>query len=196
MVIVEGPVDRDVAYMVFGRLRDRLWQLPITWVATATADDVAAFRTPPADAFWSLVLDVPPMNAEEITALLERGLEPDERPVVAAASDQPIFATPGYVIRWAQDVLDGVVLDKRKRDIELQEKAYEMGRPASMLMAELEALGRPVSAGDPELLGRLGWTRTNAARWLARMEEAGLLRSLIGMPAGQGRPPKLYEPAR
>jgi hypothetical protein len=65
-----------------------------------------------------------------------------------------------------------------------------------MVLAELDALGRPAAAGDPELLSRLHWKRASAARWLARMESAGILRSFIGLADGQGRPPKLYEPVR
>jgi energy-coupling factor transporter ATP-binding protein EcfA2 len=196
VVVVEGPLDAEVAYTVFGRLRDQLWRLPSTWVTTATPDGVGALRTPPADAFWSLVLEVPPMDSREIEELLSRALEPDERDNVDAASDRPLRATPGQVVRWAQDVLDGIALPERSREVELERSAHSLGWQASMALAELRALGRPASAGDPELLARLGWTRANAARWLARMEGKGILRSFTGMPQGQGRPPKLYEPAR
>ena len=61
-------------------------------------------------------------------------------------------------------------------------------------MAELEALGHPAAAGDPELLERLGWTRPYTSRVLANLEAHGLLRSFPGPTTGQGRPPKLYEP--
>ena len=61
-------------------------------------------------------------------------------------------------------------------------------------MAELEALGHPAAAGDPELLERLGWTRPYTSRVLANLEAHRLLRSFPGPTTGQGRPPKLYEP--
>jgi hypothetical protein len=194
-VVVEGPLDPDIAYTVFGRLRDQLWRLPLSWLVTAEPDQVGALRTPPADAFWSVVLEVPAMEGEEVDELLRRGLEPAERERVEAAPDHPRHATAGSVVRWAQDVLDGVEPARRERDQQLDRMAAALGRQAAMALSELRALGRPVSAGDRELLERLGWTRPNAARWLARMEREGIVRSFTGIARGQGRPPKLYEPA-
>lgn len=49
-----------------------------------------------------------------------------------------------------------------------------MGRAASMLVHELEASG-PASASDPELLGRMGWTRQRAAQVFAQLREAGIV---------------------
>jgi hypothetical protein len=195
VVAVDGPLDADVAYTVFGRLREQLWRLPQAWLATAEPSDVGALRTPPADAFWSLVLEVPPMERLEIDELLERGLDADERAKVDATTDRPVLATPGHVVSWAQDVLDGVALSRREHGEQLERAADRLGPQAAMALSELRALGRPASAGDPELLRRLGWTRPNAARWLARLERQGVLRSFVGMAQGQGRPPKLYEPA-
>jgi hypothetical protein len=196
VIVLEGPLHAEVAYTVFGRLRDPLWRLPSTWVTTATPDSVGPLRTPPADAFWSRVLDVPPMDSHQIDELLERALDLDDREILASQADRPVRATPGHVVRWAQEVLDDVALDEREIDLELEQRAAVLGRQASMVLAELRSLGRPVSAGDTELLGRLGWTRANAARWLARMEREGIVRAFVGFAQGQGRPPKLYEPAR
>jgi hypothetical protein len=193
ILVIDGPLDSDVAYSFFGRLRDQVWNLPNTWIVTATPDEAGALRTPPADAFWSMLLEVGNMNASEIDALLERGLDEQEREQVDAASERPISAPPRGVVRWAQDVLDG---HAPTDDQQLMTAADTLGRQAAMALSELIALGRPASAGDQELLRRLGWTRANASRWLARMEDAGILRSLTGPSQGQGRPPKLYEPVR
>jgi len=63
-------------------------------------------------------------------------------------------------------------------------------------MAELIGLGRPVSAHDPELLERLGWSRPYAQRILSHLESAGLLRAIPERnPQRTGRPRKLYEPS-
>ena len=66
---------------------------------------------------------------------------------------------------------------------------------AAGAMVELLGLGRPVSAHDPELLERLGWTRPYAQRILAHLESAGLVRSMPERGGERaGRPRKLYEP--
>ena len=195
VVVVEGPLDAEVAYTVFGRLREQLWALPYTWVATAEPNHVGPLRTPPADAFWSFVLEVTPFEDKEIDELLYRALDEDERMRIEAAPDRPTRAPAGHVVRWAQDVLDGVGLPARQREQELEQEAAQLGRQATMVLEELKALGRPAAAGDPEFLARLGWTRANTARWLSRMEDAGIVRSIVGKPQGAGRPPKLYEAA-
>jgi hypothetical protein len=193
VLVVDGPLDPDVAYIFFGRLRDQVWRMPNTWIVTATPEEAGALRTPPADAFWSLVVQVEAMNGQEIDQLLDRGLDEQERAQLRAHGEQPISAPPRHVVRWAQDVLDGRATTD---DQQLKARADELGRQAAMALSELLALGRPAAAGDEELLRRLGWTRANASRWLSRMEEAGILRSYPGPSQGQGRPPKLFEPIR
>jgi hypothetical protein len=195
VIVIDGSLDADVAYIFFGRLRDQLWQMPYTWIVSATPQEAGALRTPPADAFWSLVLELGPMGDDEIYKLFERALEGEElaRLKRDAGGEWPISATPRHVVRWAQDILEGRA---PTRNQELLTRAERLGRQAAMALYELQALDRPAAAGDPELLDRLGWTRPNAARWLSRMEHAGILRSFPGTAQGQGRPPKLYEPVK
>ncbi len=63
-----------------------------------------------------------------------------------------------------------------------------------VILAATEALGAPVAAGDTNFLKRLGWTRPHAARTLAAMEDAGVLRSFRASEDRPGQPRKLYEP--
>ena len=195
VIVIDGVLDHDVAYTVFGRLRDQLWTLPYTWILATRPTDAAPLRTPPADAFWSVVLELSELDESQVDELLSRGLDASELERVreGASGQWPVRATPRQAVRWATDVLDG---RGPNIDQELITRADRLGSQATMALHELLALDRPVPAGDPELLDRLGWTRPNASRWLARMESAGILRSFIGTANGQGRPPKLYEPAR
>lgn len=195
ILVIDGPLDPDVAYVFFGRLRDQLWRLPYTWIVTATPEEAGALRTPPAHAFWSLVVDIGPLGSDEIDQLLRRALDDEELEQLKRESggQWPISAPARHVVRWAQDILDG---RSPTHDQDLTRRADGLGRQAAMVLSELSALDRPASAGDPELLRRLGWTRANASRWLSRMEAAGILRSFTGTGKGQGRPPKLYEPVR
>jgi ABC-type cobalamin/Fe3+-siderophores transport system ATPase subunit len=185
VVLVDGTIDADAAYDVFGRLRDQLWELPHTWVLATTEERSGALRTPPADAFWPARVDVPPMREPEITRLLRNGLSVAERARIAHR--MPEEATPRRVIGLAQDLLNG-------RPVEQSAASDRLGGPEATALAALEALHRPASAGDEELLARLGWTRAYAGRVLAELLAAGAVRSFPGPVNGQGRPPKLYEP--
>ena len=194
VVLVDGIIEQDAAYDVLRRLRDQLWELPHTWVLATTPERAATVRAAPADAFWSAIVEIPPLTADEIDELLRRGLTPAERLEVDAHERRPVRATPRRVVRFAQDVLNGNLSGGEAPDTDRMERAAALGRGAATALAELEALGRPAAAGDAELLGRLGWTRPYASRILARLESAGVVRSYTAQANGQGRPPKLYEP--
>src|SRR5690606_39495712 len=73
-----------------------------------------------------------------------------------------------------------------------QVEIAKLGRPATMLMSELESLG-PASASDERLLQRLGWTRSRAVQVFRELEDSGFVTaSYVRGPAG-GRP-KVYRP--
>jgi energy-coupling factor transporter ATP-binding protein EcfA2 len=192
LIIVDDPVDGNAAYDVFGRLRDRLWTLPHVWVVAARPEQSGALRAPPADAFWAKTLEVAPMNGDEIDELLRRGLDETEYAKVTKHG-APLQDTPRRVVRWAQATLREEGEPMSAAAIRREALAARLGRPASMLLAELEALDRPVTASDEELLRRLGWSRSYAARWLVQLEEAGLARAFTAPAQGQGRPPRLFE---
>jgi energy-coupling factor transporter ATP-binding protein EcfA2 len=194
VVLIDGTLQPEAAYDVFGRLRDQLWALPHTWVLATTSERSGAVRAAPADAFWSTIIEVGPMTAAQIDDLLRRGLSASERAQVDAHEMRPVQDTPRRVIRFAQDVLDGTLSGVDLPEARRHERAAALSRGASMALAELEGLGRPAAASDPELLARLGWTRPYASRVLAGLESAGVLRSFPAAAVGQGRPPKLYEP--
>lgn len=192
-IIIDDLADSETGYDIFGRLRDELWSLGHSWAVAARPHDSAALRTPPADAFWGAVVEIPPFEAAEIDDLLRRGLTDDEYRQVDV--DRPISgARPRYVVRWAQQALGG----NGGSDATLPpqwhlEEASKLGRSEAAAVAELQGLGRPASAQDAELLERLGWSRPYAQRILSKLEEHGLLRSIPERRDGPGRPRKLYE---
>jgi energy-coupling factor transporter ATP-binding protein EcfA2 len=193
VILVDGLIDTDVGYDVFGRLRDELWALGHTWAVAVRPRDSAALRTPPADAFWSTVIEIPPLQPEETERLLRLGLTDDELSTVNRHGPIP-GAHPRYAIRAAQDVLDrSDDVGTAARRQEHLERASLLGRSEAMAVAELQGLGRPVSAHDPELLEQLGWSRPYAQRILSHLEERGVLRSIPERSDRAGRPRKLYE---
>lgn len=196
-VIVDGLSDGQIAYDVFGRLRDELWDTGHVWLVAVRPRDSASLRTPPADAFWGAIVEIPPLDQAEATALLQRGLDDDE--FARVDRDRPIGGLyPRMLIRDAESRLIGPPsADRIVDNAELERRASEIGGSESMAMAEMLGLARPVSAHDPEFLERLGWSRPYAQRILSHLESVGLARSFPERDSDRsGRPRKLYEPNR
>lgn len=194
-IVVDGLMDPQIGYDVFGRLRDELWDARHSWLVAVRPRDSGPLRTPPADAFWTSVVEIPPLHAGEIAAMLELGLEPEE--YVRLDDAGPLSDLyPREVIREAQMRLSEGGREAGVRIRALEDIAAGLGSSESMAMSELLGLGRPVSAHDPDLLDRLGWSRAYAQRILSRLESAGLVRTVPERDATRsGRPRKLYEPA-
>ena len=190
-IMLDGLIDPEIGYDVFGRLRDELWELGHPWAVAVRPRDSGILRSPPADAFWSHVVEIPPLDHGETERLLRLGL--DEAEYQTVARDRAIAdAHPRSVIRDAQALIAGDVHPSGGK--ELLERASALGRSEAMAMAELQGLGRPVSVHDPELLDRLGWSRSYAQRILSRLEARELLRTMPERGDRIGRPRKLYEP--
>jgi energy-coupling factor transporter ATP-binding protein EcfA2 len=187
-VLVDELPAKSVGQTLFGRLRDELWQVPLTWVVAVSKNDAGPLFSPPADAFFDVVLELGPLSREAQRAILEAraGVEGSK---IASQLDE---GNPRRLITLAREALEGgakpsaMLSALSRRDAEVA----KIGRAASMLMAELESLG-PTSASDERLLGRLGWTRTRAVQVLRQLEEAGLVTSSM-VKGDSGRPRKLY----
>jgi hypothetical protein len=193
VLLVDGLLDADVGFDLFGRLRDELWSAGHAWAVAIRPRDSASLRTPPADAFWSAVIEIPPLDVVETEDLLRLGLDKAEftkvhRDIVISGNQ------PRLLIREVEARLDPG--DQPAADAgALVERASALGRSEAMAITELVGLGRPVSAHDPELLDHLGWSRAYAQRILGRLEEEGLVRSIPERRGERsGRPRKLYEP--
>ena len=194
-VLLDGMIDRETAFELFGRLRDELWALNLVWVVAARPQDAGPLRRPPADAFFAVVIDLSTLSDREVRAMSERVLRGVDRQTIDPHA-LPTVDTPRTVrgmLRWLEARLEHGQTDAPPPAFVRQERAARLGRPASMLVAELEARGEPVTAQDIELQRSLGWTRAHLQRWLARLEEEGLVRSFPDRQVGQGRPRKLFE---
>jgi len=193
VLLVDGVPSADEAHRLFGRLRDELWETPFTWIVAADERDRAALLRPPADAFFDRLIELAPFDEPEQLGLLrKRASVHDVRAVrpLLEASD----GNPRRLLALARDALEGGTTVKDILDVraERARAASELGRPASMLLAELEARGA-ASASDKDLLQSLGWTRSRAVQVFSELEKAGLVASETEKgPAG--RPRKVYRP--
>ncbi|HEX6947948.1 MAG TPA: AAA family ATPase [Acidimicrobiia bacterium] len=189
-VVLVDEVSPSVGATIFGRLRDEVWQLPLVWVIAVTPDDAAALRVPPADAFFEAVVPLEDLTWEEQRELLEARLG-REGAEMAAQVDE---GNPRRLIALARAAKEtGIPAALQQEAMERRRAAVaQLGRPATMLMAELESLG-PVSASDQRLLQRLGWTRSRAVQVFRELENAGLVTSAFAKGPAGGRQ-KVYRP--
>jgi len=193
-VIVVDDVTAAAGHALFGRMRDEMWGLGFVWVVAVRTADRGGVLLPPADAFFDRQIDVGPLDGPAVRALVTRrtGSSSGEWPahVLQAFGGNPrrildvvrdVVSRPGGPDY--QEALDAIA----RRDAAI----HTLGRPESMLAAELAAIGS-ASASDAALLDRLGWTRGRAVQVLTRLEQAGLVRSEEARTGKQGRPRKVY----
>jgi hypothetical protein len=145
---------------------------------------------PPAAAFFERAVELPALSESEAAELLDRRqLWP------AGWSAQLAHAVGGHprrLLAAARDLLDqpdeldAALVRLNQRD----DAITALGRPATMVAAELASLGA-ASASDEALLTRLGWTRARASQVLAQLADAGLVRS-TEQKQGQGRPKRVF----
>jgi hypothetical protein len=193
-VVLVDSLDPDQAHTVFGRLRDEVWQLPYTWVVAGDERARGSYLSPPADAFFDVVLSIPAWKPDDLEEVLKRRLPPNDlsgraRRVLATLA----HGNPRRLLSLARaSVIEGhdpLLLAELRAQREA--KAAELGRDHSMALAELEEAGA-VSASDEEFLRRMGWPRERAARVLKDLERAGLARG-VSRPGESGRPRRFYE---
>jgi hypothetical protein len=177
-------------HALFGRFRDELWQIPLTWIVAAPTSMRGALTTPPADVFFEEVVELRPLSPEQQQDLIQRRLVDDEATPWRLPDEGE--GNPRRLLRIVRDSIrtgapiDAHFLARSIRDGELAEH----GHAAKVVYEYLEENG-PTSASDERLLAYLGWSRQRAARVLSELEEADLVRGAT-QPGEYGRPRKLF----
>ncbi|MGH2742741.1 MAG: AAA family ATPase [Thermoleophilaceae bacterium] len=193
VLLVDGVPSAEAAHTLFGRLRDELWQLPFNWVIAGDERDRAALLQPPADAFFDRLVELRPLKPVELQGLLKKRLGVRDaqalKPLVEASE-----GNPRRLLALARDAGEGgrAVEEVLKARARREAEASKLSRPASMLLAELEAVGS-ASASDEDFLRRLGWTRARAVQVFSELEEVELVESETEK-GPSGRPRKVYRP--
>ena len=194
VILVDGLIDTDIGYDVFGRLRDELWALGHTWAVAVRPRDSAALRTPPADAFWSTVIEIPPLQPEETERLLRLGLTDDELSTGNRHGRSPARIRAPRSAPPRTSWIEAATLTRHPRlGGRSTSREHRCSGERGDGRPKLQGLGRPVSAHDPELLEPLGWSRPYAQRILSHLEEGGVLRSIPERSDRAGHTAQLYE---
>jgi len=204
VVLIDSVDPPEIVHGLFGRLRDEVWQLPITWIVSGNRRDGSRYLEAPADSFFDAVVELGELSVDDATELLRRRARsaPIDDPagevllgVAATLGQQVSPRTPRNLLAAAREVLlaSDDPTQRVTNQYALHLQAAGLSRPAAMLFTELIDLA-PVSASDKRLLERLGWTRTRASQVFKQLEGAGLVVATEEAPDGPGRPRKLYAP--
>jgi hypothetical protein len=193
VVLLDNAVP-TAAYGLFGTLRDELWQLPVRWTVTCTDRDRATLLRPPADAFFDLVVELPPLQEDESRALLRARVPDGQLPSDALATIVGIGGgNPRDLLTATRALLNGEGASPEKLADgarQRNQRLSSLSPAAARLVADLEASG-PASASDPALLARHGWSRSRATQLLRELLDAGLVEPTT-VRNGPGRPRTVY----
>ncbi len=179
--------------MLFGRLRDELWQQPHQWVIAANDVLRDELTRPPASAFFDVQLDLPSLSPSEQREFLARRLAGEPGIEIDAIVDQTdglprsLLALARAAVLSTQPVDELLAERDRQRD-----RLAKLPRLASTI-AEYLADHGPTSGSDPQLLATLGVSGQRARQVLRELEDKEFVRSFPEQQERQGRPRKLYE---
>ncbi len=195
VIVLDGVPPAKVLHTLFGSFRDELWQIPASWIVVGDPVERATYLAPPADTFFESIVTMPAISRSECLSLLRARVAPEEADdgTLAFIADYG-HATPRQVLERARFVLledKSLSPSRDAAEAERIRRLAELGRPATMLAAELKANG-PASASDERLQRRLGWTRSRLVQVLGQLQDAGLV-SASELRGGPGRPRKVYE---
>ena len=191
-VIIVDDVGAAAGHELFGLYRDEVWATRYLWIVSVRESERGGLLTPPADTFFEKVVELGPLTREESMELLNRRAQDD----VLSSADVLVDAVSGnpraLVGALRSMIEDAGSFDANLKAIRYRDAAIEaLGRPATMLAAELKARGA-VSASDEHLLDALGWTRSRAAQVFKELSSHDLVISR-DVASGTGRPRRVFE---
>ena len=170
VVLVDGAI-REHLHVLFGRYRDALWELPLTWIVASRL----ASPPRPADAFFDRSIQLDPWPIGRIQRLIETRM-PDwsaewcadvAATLGPATPTQALLDLQSLALGGDQTALIAALADDRSQVAELPDRLRKF-------YAALCQAG-PTHAGDEWLLETAGVTRSRVVHWLKELEALGLV---------------------
>ena len=176
LVLLADGASVEVATVLFGRYRDRLWDRSpqVRWVVASRH----RFPPPPADAFFDRVVELGPFPPRVGADLLEKRVPETSAEVRRELAEAVGAAQPVFWVMVAQrlalasedpDTITATLAAQRAASEELTSRLRT-------LYETIRELG-PVHAGDRELLERVRASRPWVVTKLKELEKSGLVRS-------------------
>jgi hypothetical protein len=191
IVLLDDP-SPEIVHTLFGRARDQLWTLPVTWMVSGDEQRSGDLLKPPADAFFGRVVHLPGLNEAEVAALLSLRVG-DLDDSLRARVMKNGQGNPRQLLVCAADALLDEELgedDGRDRTGEAEAALESLSPAARRLWDALLPMGQ-ASATDEVLLRQLGWSRQRAGQLFQQLVDANLVE--VGQErVSQGRPRKVY----
>ena len=177
-VVLVDDLSRSDLHEMFGRLRDNMWELPIQWVVTGET----AHLSPPADTFFDLSVELPPLDQVGLAELLQRRAAsgtPQEQSLLLTSATPALETIAPCTPRRALAVLRDVYLSDDATELtdellRVQTARAHLKPTANKVLEALMAYG-PTHAGDERLLDEVGVTRSRIVQVLAVLEAEGLV---------------------
>jgi hypothetical protein len=190
LVLIDDPTSAQ-ALILFGRFRDELIQLPISFAVSVSPPVFYAVNHPPSDVFFDSVIHLDPLDPDAAFELLRLRKEQGHIP------DQILW--PSRAMQPRAILLDahaGPMAGRHDASIErelLDLASTRVGRGGVMLVKEIWGRGA-VSASDADLQRRVGVGRARLTQLLRELESAEILRSFPeAREGGIGRPKTMYD---
>ena len=176
MVLLADGASVEVATVLFGRYRDRLWDRSpqVRWVVASRH----RFPPPPADAFFDRVVELGPFPPLVGADLLEKRVpetsaETRRQLAAAVGAAQPVFwMMVAQRLALASEEPDTIITTLAAQ----RAASEELTSRLRTLYETIRELG-PVHAGDRELLERVRASRPWVVTGLKKLEKYGLVRS-------------------
>ena len=177
VMLVDDLDEKGIGEM-FGRWRDKAWEIPIQWVVSGTSPSLGA----PADTFFDVVIELENFESEQLRELLRRRTEagrPEERDTLNQMSESALESVAPCTPRRALSVLRDLYLSddlerEANRLAEIQEVRSHLKPTAVKVLDALNERG-PTHAGDEQLLAEVAVTRSRVVQVLAELEAQGLV---------------------
>lgn len=177
-VVLADDLSRSDIQEMFGRLRDNMWELPIQWVV---AGEIAHLG-PPADTFFDVSVELPPLDLDGLVGLLQRRADsgtPQEKSLLLRSATAALEAIAPCTPRRALAVLRDVYMSDDAAEVtdellRVQTARAHLKPTANKVLEVLMAHG-PAHAGDERLLAEVGVTRSRIVQVLAELEAERLV---------------------
>lgn len=193
LILADSPPGEGHSHVLFGRLRDELWQLRHRWVVAVPEVQRDEVTRPPANAFFDVRFELGSLPANARRELLRRRVDGEDRVDIDALAQ----ASDGLPRSLIESAREAVLSDQSTESVIAGRDALEtrlgtLPAGAREAFAYLRANG-PTSASNRELLGAMGFSAQRARVVLGELEQAGLAKSFAERMERRGRPRKLYE---